>query len=138
MHESPNSPEEIKVGSEKSFGVVFAIFFTILGGVTSYAGGGGAYYFFGIAVVFLVLAFFAPAVLRPFNIIWFKFGLLLHKIVSPLIMGLLFYLTVTPIALIMRVLNKDTLRLRFEHGAESYWIEREPPGPEPESLTKQF
>jgi hypothetical protein len=76
--------------------------------------------------------------LRPFNRLWFRFGLLLSRVVNPLVMGLLFYFTVTPIGLIMRALGKDPLRLRFDRGARTYWIDRQPPGPEPETMRQQF
>ena len=79
-----------------------------------------------------------PSLLRPLNRLWFKFGLLLNKVVNPLIMGLVFYITVTPIGLIMRVLGKDLLGLRLSKDSESYWIHRDPPGPSPESMRHQF
>ena len=70
--------------------------------------------------------------------IWTKFGVLLYTIVSPVVLGFLFYVTVTPIALLMRVLGKDPLRLRRDPDAASYWIDRTPPGPSPESMKNQF
>ena len=76
--------------------------------------------------------------MRPFNRLWFRFGLFLNKVVNSLVMGLLFYFTVTPIGLVMRALGKDPLRLRFDRGARSYWIKRQPPGPEPETMRRQF
>ena len=69
---------------------------------------------------------------------WVKLGALLYVIVSPIVMALLFYLTVTPLALLMRVPGKDPLRLRRDPNAASYWIERTPPGPAPESMKNQF
>lgn len=91
-----------------------------------------------IAAVFLLLALVRPAVLRPLNQVWHRFGLLVHRIVTPLVLGLLFFVAVTPTALAMRLLGKDVLRLKFEPEAESYWIKREPPGPDPRTMTKQF
>ena len=76
--------------------------------------------------------------MRPFNRLWFNFGMALHNIVNPLVMGLLFYLTITPMALIMRLIGKDPLRRNFEPEAKSYWIERRPAGPAPESMRHQF
>ena len=70
--------------------------------------------------------------------LWFRFGLLLNRITSPLLMGLLFYGLITPYAYILRWLGKDLLRLRLDPSAESYWIERKPPGPTPESIKRQF
>ncbi len=72
------------------------------------------------------------------NRLWFLFGMALHKVISPLVMGLLFYLTVTPIALIMRAIGKDPLHRQFDPQAKSYWIERRPAGPAPETMRRQF
>ena len=73
-----------------------------------------------------------------FRTVWFSFGLILQKIGSPIMMGLLFYFTVTPTALIMRMLGKTPLGLTFDKDTESYWIERDPPGPEPKTMKNQF
>jgi hypothetical protein len=70
--------------------------------------------------------------------LWLKFGLLLNSIVSPVVMALLFYLVITPLALIMRTLGKDPLRLKYDAKVSSYWILRAPPGPSPETIKNQF
>jgi large-conductance mechanosensitive channel len=88
--------------------------------------------------VFLAAASLAPRALKPLNRLWFLFGAFLHKIVSPLVMALLFFVTVTPIAILMRLAGKDPLRLKFDRAAKSYWIERTPPGPAPETMRNQF
>ena len=67
-----------------------------------------------------------------------EFGLLLHRVTNPLLMGLVFFLAVTPTAFIMRLMGKDPLRLRIDRSAKSYWIDREPPGPEPDTMRNQF
>lgn len=90
------------------------------------------------AGAFLFAGLFLPRILSPLNLAWLRFGLLLHRITSPLILAMLFYLTVLPTGLVMRALGKDPLRLRFDRSARSYWIERSPPGPEPQSLRNQF
>jgi hypothetical protein len=92
----------------------------------------------GIGVVFLTLAFLWTAPLAPLNRLWSKLGLLLFHIVSPVVLGLLFYLTVTPVGFLLRLFGKDPLRLRRDSAAKSYWILREPPGPAPESMKHQF
>src|SRR6185312_9204239 len=94
-------------------------------------------------VVVVSLAFFAvaviqPVLLAPLNRLWFRFGLLLGSVTNPLVMGLVFFLVVTPMAVIMRLRRKDPLRLRLDRNARSYWIERVPPGPAPASMTNQF
>jgi len=91
-----------------------------------------------VAAGFALVALLAPRLLRPLNQAWFRFGMLLHRVVSPLVMGLLFFVTVTPIGLLMRLTGKDPLRLRFDPAADSYWIDREPPGPPPDSMRNQF
>ncbi|HMB48131.1 MAG TPA: SxtJ family membrane protein, partial [Afifellaceae bacterium] len=74
----------------------------------------------------------------PLNKLWMKFGLLLHNIVNPLVMGLLFFLTITPIALYFRISGKDPLKLRLEPDARSYWIDRDPPGPDPKTMPNVY
>lgn len=91
-----------------------------------------------VAAGFLAAALFHPGWLRSLNRLWFRFGMLLHAVVNPLIMALVFFVAVAPIGLLMRVLGKDPLRLKREPTAKSYWIERRPPGPEPDSLRNQF
>src|SRR5262245_35779910 len=91
-----------------------------------------------LAAVFAFLAQMWTAALAPLNKLWTKLGVLLYRVVSPLVLGLLFYATVTPIALLMRVLGKDPLRLRRDPDVASYWIVRTPPGPAPKSMKNQF
>jgi hypothetical protein len=91
-----------------------------------------------LSLCFLLFALFLPNLLMPLNWLWTKLGLLLHKIVSPIVLGLLFYVVFTPIGVVMRLLGSDLLRLRIDKGATSYWIERTPAGPEPTSLEDQF
>ena len=81
-----------------------------------------------VAAVFLVVAYTYPKVLAPLNRLWLKFGLLLYKVVNPVILGLLFFVTIMPIGLLMRACGKDFLRLRLDRGAKSYWIERDAAG----------
>jgi len=88
--------------------------------------------------MFVSAAVVVPVVLRPLNRLWFVLGMALHKVVNPLVMGFLFYLTVTPMALLMRLAGKDPLRLKFDRQAKSYWIKRQPAGPAPESMRHQF
>ncbi len=128
----------IEAGSDKSFGVVFAVVFAIIGVFPLWGGGSPAYWAFGLSAVFLALALARPATLTPLNRLWHLLGLGLGKVVNPLVLGFLFFVTITPLALIMRMMGKDPLRLRFDPGAESYWIERTPSGPEPETMNRQF
>ncbi len=92
----------------------------------------------GVGGVLFLLGLVAPAILAPLNKGWTKLGLLLFKIVNPIVLGLIFLVTIVPIGLIMRATGKDLLRLKFDPDAKSYWIPRDPPGPEPESMPQQF
>jgi predicted membrane metal-binding protein len=116
------------MGSERSLGIVFAIVFIIVG-LWPLTGEGGTprWWALGIAAVFAILGLFFPKVLRPLNKVWFKFGMVLSAIVSPIVMGLLFFLAVTPTALIMRIRNKDLIKSKLDRKAESYWIQRDQP-----------
>jgi predicted membrane metal-binding protein len=88
--------------------------------------------------LFGIVALVAPRILAPLNRIWLRFGLALHWIVNPVIMAVLYYLAVVPTGLIVRLTGKDLLRLKKDTGAASHWVRREPPGPEPGSMTKQY
>jgi len=138
FHEEFGRQQAVEAGTERAFGLVFACVFAVIAIWPLFGGESVRIWAALTAAGFLFLALSLPRILRPLNLAWHKFGLLLHKIVTPLIMGLLFYLTVTPIALIMRALGKNPLRLKFDADAKSYWIERDPPGPDPDSMKRQF
>jgi hypothetical protein len=91
-----------------------------------------------VAAVFLVPSLLHPGLLAPLNRVWTRIGLLLHRVVSPVVIGVLFFTTITPMGLVMRWLGHDPLRLGFDADARSYWIERRPPGPAPETMSNQF
>jgi Saxitoxin biosynthesis operon protein SxtJ len=137
-HEDFSRKEDVKAGSERSFGLVMAAFFLIVACLPLIHAERVRLWALGVAAVFAGLALMWPAALAPLNRLWLKLGLVLYKVVNPIVLGLLFYLTVTPIALLMRVLGKDPLRLRRDPNAASYWLERTPPGPAPESMKNQF
>lgn len=138
FHEQFNRDDGVKAGSERAFGLVFAAVFALIGFLPLFSTGTIRLWALIVAVAFLAAALLAPGILKPLNRVWFGFGMLLHKIVSPLVMALLFFTTVTPVALLMRLFGKDPLRLKFDRDAKSYWIERVPPGPSPESMRRQF
>ncbi len=137
-HEDFSRKEDVKSASNRSFGLVMAAFFLIIACWPLIRAEPVRWWALGAAAVFASLAFILPAALAPLNKLWLKLGLLLYKVVNPIVLGLLFYVTVTPIALLMRMLGKDPLRLRRDPDAASYWIERTPPGPAPESMKNQF
>ncbi|MBX3499118.1 MAG: hypothetical protein KF889_06705 [Alphaproteobacteria bacterium] len=138
LHEDLTREEEVQGSSNRSFGLVFTGFFAIVAAISAWRHGWMWPWATGIAAAFLIVSFVAAGLLAPLNRAWMKFGLLLGRIVAPVVLGLLFFLSVVPIGLIMRARGKDLLRLKFDRGASSYWIERTPPGPPPETMRKQF
>ena len=138
FHEDLGRKDEVKGSSDRTFGLVFAVLFAVIGLWPLLGGDAVRIWSLGLAVAFLARALVAPGLLAPLNRLWMRFGLLLHKVVSPLVLGLMFYATVTPIGLIMRLLGKDPLGRGFDPAAKSYWIERDPPGPAPETMKNQF
>ncbi len=137
-HERLSGHDVIKGASGRSFGMVFAAVFTIIGLWPLLEEEGVILWSLAIALGFAAVAIARPGLLAPLNRLWFKFGLLLNRIMSPLVMGLLFYLIITPFALFMRLTGKDLLRLKHDPKAQSYWIPREQPGPSPESIKNQY
>ena len=120
------------------FGYVFTLIFVLIGVWPLINGDNLRAWSLWLALAFLFLSVFKPALLKPLNLLWFRFGLLLHKIVNPVVMAFLFYLTVTPTALLMRIFGKRPLGTEFDASADSYWIQRTPPGPDPETMKNQF
>ncbi len=137
-HENIGAAHDVKMGSERNFGFVFAGFFALLSGIAWWNATSYLIYWLAASASFLIVALVAPGLLGPLNRLWFRFGLLLNAILSPVIMGLLFFLTITPIGWLMRLFGADSLNLKFDSAAESYWIRRDPPGPPPASLKNQF
>lgn len=138
MHEDLNRKNDVKMGSERGFGFVFAVVFAIIGLWPLIGDGAIRVWAMGVAAAFLAIALVVPRALRPLNIAWFKFGLLLYKITNPIVMAVMYYIAVVPVGLLLKVFGKDPLLRRFDPEAKSYWIDREPPGPEPESMKRQF
>lgn len=137
-HEAFERDEEIVAGSDRSFGLVMAGAFAAVTALNAWHAGRIWPWTAGLAAAFLIAVLLKPAVLNPLNRIWLKFGLLLHRIVNPVIMALLFYGTVLPTGLVLRAMGRDLLRLKREPDADSYWIARAPPGPSPETMKDQF
>ncbi len=118
--------DEIKISSNRNFGIVFFIVFLIISLYPMTKNQDIRIWSFAIAFIFLILGILNSKILTPLNKTWFRFGLLLGKIVSPLVMGIIFFLVVTPIGLFMRIVGKDILNLKFNKN-ESYWIEKTGP-----------
>lgn len=132
------SHHEVKPGSERSFGVVFALVFIIIALWPLLSSGSVRLWPLLVAGILLVLAFFAPRSLAALNILWFKFGMLLGRIIAPIVITLLYTLTVIPTGLIMRLLKKDILCIKMDKSAKSYWIDRTETDHPMGSMKKQF
>ena len=137
-HESFDRKEPVSSSSNRAFGFVFAAVFLIIGLWPWVFGDRVRAWSVLLSAAFFMAAWVWPEALAPLNRLWTRFGLLLHRIVSPVVLGVMFFVVVTPTGLLMRALGKDPLRLRLDREARSYWIERQPPGPPPDTLNNQF
>ena len=116
--------DDIKISSNKSFGIVFFIVFFIVSIYPLFFDGNLRIWSLIVSLLFLILGLVNSRILTPLNRLWFKFGMLLGKIISPIIMGLVFFIVVTPTGLIMRALKKDLLNLK-KKDSQSYWVKRD-------------
>lgn len=117
---------DIKISSNRSFGVVFFVVFLLIAFYPLLNNNEIRLWSLIVSVLFLILGILNSKILSPLNKVWFKFGLLLGKIISPIIMGVIFFLVVTPIGFIMKLLGKDLINLKFNN-EKSYWIEKSGP-----------
>ena len=115
--------QNIKISSNKSFGIVFFVVFLLIGIYPIINDNNPRYWSLLLSIIFLFLGIINSKILTPLNIIWFKFGILLGKIVSPIIMAIIFFFVVTPIGLLMRILKKDLLNLKYNND-KTYWIKK--------------
>ena len=128
-----------KLPSERSFGLLFTVIFLLLAGYTWHSGSDSLHtaICLVLAGAFLLSGLLAPGLLTPLNKLWFQLGLAMGRIVSPIVLGVLFFIVITPVAIAMRMVGRDALKLHKQK-VDSYWIDRKPPGPEPESFKEQF
>ncbi len=139
LHEPISSYRDLKPGSDRTFGIVFAVFFSLIGLIPlAIHRAAPRWWALVIAVAFLAIAFLAPRVLRPLNKAWFKLGLALNHVVSPVVMAVLYVVAFVPIGFVLRASGKDLLRLKRDSGTETYWITRDPPGPATGTMRRQF
>jgi saxitoxin biosynthesis operon SxtJ-like protein len=124
--------------TDRSFGIVFTAFFLLLALVPLISGNSIQLLWFIASIIVAFITIIKPSILAPFNRYWLRFGLLLHHIVSPIILGVMYFLVFTPIGLTMRALNKRPLQLKLEPERNSYWIIRDPKGPSSDSIKNQF
>ena len=118
--------DDVKISSNRSFGIVFFVVFLLIALHPLINEAEIRIWSVIISLIFLILGLLNSKILAPLNKLWFKFGIFLGKMISPLIMGIIFFLVVTPIGLIMRLLGKDVLNLKYNDN-QSYWIERNGP-----------
>ena len=136
-HEVFTRDEVAQPGSDRTFGLVMAGALALVSLLNGWHLGRVWPWTLVASVLLLIAALSWPSSLHPLNRLWMKFGLILHRIVNPIVMGLLFYGTIFPTGLVMRARGRDLLRLKREAGARSYWIARVP-GPAPETMRDQF
>lgn len=136
-HESLQSHRQPKRGSNRAFGLVMGGFFLLVSLAPVLRHGPPRLWALGLALILLVLAIFAADWLAPLNRIWFRIGMLLHGVVSPLILGLLYFVVLVPYAQVLRWRGHDSLRLRPSE-APSYWVTRTPAGPRAGTMSNQF
>jgi len=124
-----------KRSTEKSFGIVFSIVFLIISLYPILENKPLQIWALVISVVFFIASFLAPQILKPMNKIWFRVGIMMGSVVSPIIMAVVFFIVILPIGLLMRILQKDFLNRKIDKKANSYWINRKPGN---ESMRDQF
>lgn len=137
-HELTAAESTVNVGSDRGFGLVFTVAFALIGLQPLLSQRGPRWWALAGSVAFLLVALARPLLLAPLNRLWFRFGQLLHLALTPVILGIVFFLVVMPTGWLLRLFGKDPLRLRIDRTAGSYWIHRQPPGPAPDTMRHQF
>ena len=139
IHENLARELEVKAGTDRNFGFVFAVVFAVTG-IYLYFDNSGVYPIWTgvVSFLFLIIAISRPHLLAPLNKAWTKLGIVLQKIVSPIVLGAMYFLILTPFGLGLRLLGKDLLSLKLDKTAISYWVDRSLPGPSSTSMKNQF
>jgi hypothetical protein len=137
-HESYSMRDEVKLPSNRNFGYVFFAVFSIIGLAPILDASAVRWWSILIAATLLLITIVAPVLFTLPNRLWHRFGLLLNSIVGPVALAILFFVVVTPMGWLLRILGKDFMRIRRDGNCSSYWIARDPPGPKPDSLNHQF
>ena len=137
-HEDFNRPEPMRTSSDRSFGLTVGGILTIIGLAPLLKGHEARWPVLGPGATLLLLALTRPSLLRLVNLLWTRLGLLLNRVVSPVAIGLMFYLVFTPAGFLFRLFGRDPLRLRLDRKSKSYWIARERKDPDDDSMANQF
>ncbi len=138
FHEDLARTGRVEQSSDRAFGVVFAAVFTVIAAWPLLHGGGVRVWSLVVAGVFLGTALVYPPLLRPLSRVWLWIGSVLHRIVSPIVLAVVFFLVVLPTGLLMRLFGKRTVPTGADPDRDSYWILRDPPGPPPAGMKNQF
>jgi Saxitoxin biosynthesis operon protein SxtJ len=139
-----NIPERLGHGdsrrgsTDRVFGLIFSAFWDVVAMAPLRRGGSIRGWAVVLATAFLVTSLIRPTLLGPLNQLWQRLGQLLQRLTNPIVIGVLYFATIVPFALIMRLLNRDVLRLQWDPCQTSYWIPRKPSDPRPESMKDQF
>jgi hypothetical protein len=137
-HESVQRDETIEPGSDRNFGLIVGGILAAIGIYQLTSGSELSPWFIGCGVLLMVLGLIAPGVLHPLNRAWTHLGIMLGRIVTPIVMFIVYVISVVPIGLLLRLFGKNPLALQPDATASSYWIKRVPPGPPPEGMKDQF
>jgi len=124
--------------SNRSFGATFAVVFALVGGYAWWRGTLPAGWAFALSGLTLLVTIARPTWLFPLNRAWMKLAQVLHRIVNPIVLAVIYFGVFAPVGIGMRWARRDALKRRFDPEARSYWIQREPPGPDPSGLPNQF
>jgi hypothetical protein len=138
FYENLTRESEVQAGSNRAFGLVMATACSIIAGLGYWAGTSHWPFWSAAAITFAMAAGLQPSLLAPLSRLWFRLGLFLHRVVNPLVMGLLFFVVITPIGLLMRVCGKRPLGLEFQRAATSYWVMRDKSELQPGPMAKQY
>jgi hypothetical protein len=140
FHEDFGRHDEVKSGTDRGFGLTVGGILLLIALARSYFHGVGwvQYGLAGIGVILILLGLVAPRTLRSLHRAWVKLGLIMFRVVNPVVLGLIYAVVIVPVGLLMRLTGRDPLNLRLDDRAKSYWVVRDPPGPAPQSMTDQF
>lgn len=141
-HQNSQGPDPTQTAPKqlgnRAFGLIFTGIFIVIAAFPLISGGGFRQWALIAATIFAVPALLFPVVLTPFNNLWVKFGLMMHAIINPILMGLVFFIAVLPTGLIVKLLGKDPMHRKFDVSKDSYWINREKDSLSKESFKDQF
>ncbi len=138
IHDNPDENEGPNSSSDRSFGIVMSAACVVIALYPLVSANTPYWWLLAIGAGFLLLAAAKPEALAPLNHVWTRFGLLLGKIGNPIVLGLMYFIIISPIAIGMKLAGRDPLRRKFDPGLETYWQDRDPAGPTPESMRNQY